>query len=87
MQTCMKNERAAAIIGIQIQEAAAAGITATPTLQLLDGETERSLKLEGAVSNDVLLSALDWLSSAPLENSEETSLPRMPADDVGDISK
>nr|WP_277425496.1 DsbA family protein [Pseudomonas chlororaphis] len=86
-QACMNDERAAAIVRTQTEEATAAGITATPTLRLLDGETGRTLKLEGAVDDDVLLSALDWLSSAPIVNREENTPPRMFVDDVGDMPR
>nr|WP_051519211.1 DsbA family protein [Pseudomonas chlororaphis] len=86
-QACMKNERATVIVRTQTEEATAAGITATPTLQLLDGKTGRTLKLEGAVDDDVLLSALDWMSSTPIVNGEESTPPRMPADDVGDMPR
>ncbi|WP_273828463.1 DsbA family protein [Pseudomonas sp. SBT1-2] len=86
-QACMKSEQAAAIVRTQTEEATAAGITATPTLRLLDGETGRTLKLEGAVDDDVLLSALDWLSSVPIVNDEESTPLRMPVEDVSDTTR
>ncbi|MDF6002597.1 hypothetical protein P4050_35400 [Pseudomonas aeruginosa] len=46
----------------QAAEAATGGINVTPTLRLKDSRTGRMLKLEGAVDQDTLLSALDWLS-------------------------
>lgn len=63
VQACLDSEQTAAIVLEQASEAAADGIAATPTLQLLDQKSGRSLKLEGVVDDDVLLSALDWLSS------------------------
>ncbi|WP_431819434.1 DsbA family protein [Burkholderia sp. F1] len=83
VQTCLDSERSAAIVRAQADEAAAAGITATPTLQLRDRDTGRTLTLEGAVDDDALLSALDWLSLAPEVTNAERGVPALPADDVG----
>jgi protein-disulfide isomerase len=47
----------------QAASAAAMGINATPTLVMTDNRSLRSIKLLGAVSGDMLLSATDWLSS------------------------
>lgn len=69
VRTCLDSEQTAAIVRTQAHEAIADGITATPTLRLLDHKTGRSLKLEGVVNDDVLLSALDWLSG-PSEISD-----------------
>ncbi|MGV8671530.1 DsbA family protein, partial [Pseudomonas aeruginosa] len=38
------------------------GITATPTLVILDNQTGRSVKLEGMADETTLLSAIDWLA-------------------------
>ncbi|OPD95551.1 hypothetical protein AO984_30205 [Pseudomonas aeruginosa] len=62
VQACLSSERPAAIVRAQAAEAATGGINVTPTLRLKDSRTGRMLKLEGAVDQDTLLSALDWLS-------------------------
>jgi len=77
VDTCMKNERVAELIRTQVKEAIAEGITATPTLRLLDRETGRTLKLEGGVDEAILLSALDWLSSTPDSFAAEALPSRM----------
>lgn len=50
------------IVQDQIARAATEGISATPTLIVTDNRTQRTIKLLGAVSGDMLLSAIDWLS-------------------------
>ncbi|MCP1107766.1 thioredoxin domain-containing protein [Serratia nevei] len=65
VQACLDSERPAPLVRAQADEAAEAGITATPTLRLHDRETGRTLTIEGAVDGSVLLSALDWLSNTP----------------------
>lgn len=46
----------------QIQAAQLAGITATPTSILTNNRTQRSVRLEGVSSPEVLDSAVDWLA-------------------------
>ncbi|MBN3849441.1 DsbA family protein [Paraburkholderia sp. Ac-20342] len=88
MQACLASGRAAEVVRSQADAATDEGITATPTLRLLDRETGRSLKLEGAVDEDVLLSALDWLSLPPdtVEGTEVGSA-KTPAADAGEIPR
>lgn len=86
VQACLASERPQAIVRAQAEEAAAAGVHATPTVQILDRATGQAVTLAGPVEDDVLLSALDWLASnghqsAQSENNE------MPADEVGDMPK
>lgn len=52
----------------QVAQAASNGINATPTLIVTDNRSQRSIKLLGATSGDMLLSAVDWLSSQSSES-------------------
>lgn len=64
LQECLASDRPDALIRTQADEAARDGIAATPTLRLIDHQTGRSLWLPaGAVGNDALLSAVDWLAA------------------------
>ncbi len=57
-------QRAAdAIISAQANEARHAGVSATPTLHLIDHDSGLSLTLPGPAEGDALLSALDLLAS------------------------
>lgn len=60
---CVSDGAAAAWVNAQAADATANGISATPTLILVDAETGETLKLEGPVPGDLLLSALDLLVS------------------------
>lgn len=60
-QSCIINGAAAAWVQAQATDASADGITATPTLLLVDAETGKTLRLEGPVPGDALLSAFDQL--------------------------
>ncbi|HGW5377058.1 TPA: DsbA family protein [Pseudomonas aeruginosa] len=86
VQACVASERPAAIVRAQAAQAAAAGIHATPTVQVQDRATGQLLTLSGPAEDDVLLSALDWLTS-----QERWTEPRvdtgMPADEIGDMPK
>jgi len=64
LKTCTATDKQVALLIDQhIEEAAKAGITATPTLIIEDHQTGRSLKLEGMADDTTLLSAIDWLST------------------------
>lgn len=56
------------IVQDQIARAAAMGVNATPTLIVTDNRRQRSIKLLGAMTGDMLLSAIDWLDSQSGEN-------------------
>ncbi len=84
VQACLASERPQAIVRTQAEEAAAAGIHATPTVQILDSATGQTLTLSGPAEDDVLLSGLDWLAST---ERSQPPVPAMPADEVGDMPK
>lgn len=63
LQACMRRDDAMNIVQTQAQEAMASGISATPTLRLVNNETNANMVLTGPMSGDELLSALDLLST------------------------
>lgn len=65
VRACLKSARAEGAIRAEVADAAREHITGTPTLRLVDQKTRRSLELQGSVAGDVLLSALDLLTSRP----------------------
>lgn len=70
IRRCLASDRPDSLIRTQQDDARKIGITATPTLRVLDHHSGGSLVLSGPVEGDALLSAIDWLA----ENSaEETS--------------
>jgi protein-disulfide isomerase len=78
VSACVNSAPPAALVYAQAQEAAQAGINATPSLRLIDHASERSMRLVGPVAGDALLSALDLLASPDNQPSESS------ADAVGD---
>lgn len=79
VQACLASERPQVIVRAQAEEAAAAGIHATPTVQILDRATGQALVLAGPAADDVLLSALDWLTSSERQTEQPVD-PGMPVD-------
>lgn len=67
------------LIRRQVEQAHQEGVQATPSLRLIDQQTNRAMLLTGPVQGDALLSALDLLS-APQTSDEE---PKLPADITG----
>jgi len=63
LKACAASEETAAIVQAQADEALASGITATPSLRLMDNASGQSMVLPGQVPGDVLLSAIDLLSA------------------------
>jgi len=63
LKACAASEEAAAIVQTQADEALASGITATPSLRLIDNASGQSMVLPGQVPGDVLLSAIDMLTA------------------------
>lgn len=61
MQRCLGSDRPDAAIRDQSTEAAKLGIQATPTLQVRDRQSGKSIVLPGPVEGDALLSAIDFL--------------------------
>jgi hypothetical protein len=64
--------RLQARIQTEADAAAHEGITATPTLRLLDRRSGKTLTLRGPIEGDALLSAIDLVGSAvPLDRKAE----------------
>lgn len=63
MQRCLASDRPDAAIRAQVGEARKRGIKVTPTLQLRDRQSGKTIVLAGPVEGDTLLSAIDWLAS------------------------
>lgn len=61
VQACLDSGRPQTIVRAQAEEGAHAGVTATPSLRLIDRQTGESLLLQGPVEGDALLSAMDLL--------------------------
>lgn len=83
-EQCMASERADVLIRAQSEEATQSGVTATPSLRLLDRQTGETIFLQGPIEGDALLSAMDMLST------EETTAPpfaESPGEGSADISK
>ncbi|ABE31770.1 DSBA-like thioredoxin domain protein [Paraburkholderia xenovorans LB400] len=84
VEQCMASERADAVIHAQAVEATKSGVTATPSLRLLDRQTGQAILLQGPIEGDALLSAMDMLSAA---EPAATPTAEMPADVVGDMPR
>jgi len=63
LKACAASEEASTIVQTQADEALASGITATPTLRLIDNASGQSMMLPGQVPGDMLLSAIDLLAT------------------------
>jgi len=63
LKACAASEQVATIVRAQADEAQASGITATPSLRLIDNASGQSMVLPGQVPGDVLLSAIDLLTT------------------------
>lgn len=61
MDCAVNNKQISLRISRQAKEAIKFGVTATPTVLIKDNKTGRSLKLEGAADDVMLLSAIDLL--------------------------
>ncbi|WLG57726.1 DsbA family protein [Pseudomonas extremorientalis] len=61
MDCAVNNKQISLRISRQAEEAIKSGVTATPTVLIKDNKTGRSLKLEGAADDVMLLSAIDLL--------------------------
>jgi protein-disulfide isomerase len=84
VRVCMDSQQPAALVGAQARDAMQAGITATPSLRLIDHTSDRSMVLTGPVIGDALLSALDLLA-AP--NTTPFAPSELSADVVGDMPR
>jgi len=63
LKACATSEEIAALVKAQADEALASGITATPSLRLIDNTGGQSMVLPGQVPGEVLLSAIDLLAA------------------------
>jgi len=63
LKACAASEEIAALVKAQADEALASGITATPSLRLIENASGQSMVLPGQVPGDVLLSAIDMLTA------------------------
>ena len=71
----MASERVDAAIRAQAAEATKSGVTATPSLRLLDRQMGQSILLQGPIEGDALLSAMDMLSADEPPATSATELP------------
>lgn len=74
VQRCLGSDRPDTIVRDQSAEAAKLGIKATPTLQVRDRQSGKSIVLPGPVEGDALLSAIDMIASER-DASAATSRP------------
>lgn len=91
IEQCMASERADVLIRAQAAEATKSGVTATPSLRLLDHQTGQAILLQGPIEGDALLSAMDMLAAEDTASnaaaSPATPTSEMPADVVGDMPR
>lgn len=91
IEQCLSSERVDALIHTQTAEAIKGGVTATPSLRLLDRQTGQAILLQGPIEGDALLSAMDMLAAEDVTSdaagSPATSASEMPADVVGDMPR
>ncbi|HDS1368482.1 TPA: DsbA family protein [Stenotrophomonas maltophilia] len=91
IEQCQASERADAVIRAQTGEAMKGGVTATPSVRLLDRQTGRAVLLQGPIEGDALLSAMDMLAAedpaSDTAAAPATPTSEMPAEVVGDMSR
>ena len=91
IEQCLTSERVDALIRAQAAEATKSGVTATPSLRLLDRQTGQAILLQGPIEGDALLSAMDMLAAedAASDAAVSPAIPtsEMPADVVGDMPR
>ena len=91
IEQCLSSERVDALIRTQTAEAIKGGVTATPSLRLLDRQTGQTILLQGPIEGDALLSAMDMLAAEDVTSdaagSPATYASELPADVVGDMPR
>ncbi|WP_043156251.1 DsbA family protein [Pseudomonas aeruginosa] len=91
IEQCLASERVDALIRAQATEATKSGVTATPSLRLLDRQTGQAILLQGPIEGDALLSAMDMLAAEDPAGDAAASpaapTSEMPADVVGDMPR
>lgn len=75
VQRCIASGQTEPVIRAHVESAARDGIVATPTIQLMDRSSGRTLVLPGPVIGDALLSAVDLLTVADEVERDMNSLP------------
>jgi protein-disulfide isomerase len=71
LQACIEGGDAAAAVRGQAQDALSSGITATPSLRLMDQHSGQSVLLPGQIPGDALLSAIDMLMQPAQDTHNE----------------
>lgn len=79
IKSCISSEQTASIVQSQAGEAAKSGITATPSLRLVDHSSGKSVLLPGPVPGDALLSAIDMLAAGDAAEPP-ADVPSSPSD-------
>ncbi|WP_372387395.1 DsbA family protein [Xanthomonas axonopodis] len=74
IEQCMASERTDVLIRSQAAEATKSGVTATPSLRLLDRQTGQAILLQGPIKGDALLSAMDMLAAENVTAESTTNL-------------
>ncbi|EPL3588671.1 thioredoxin domain-containing protein [Pseudomonas aeruginosa] len=91
VEQCLTSERVDPLIRAQAAEATKSGVTATPSLRLLDRQTGQAILLQGPIEGDALLSAMDMLAAedpaSDAATAPITATSEMPADAVGDMPR
>lgn len=91
VEQCLASERADVLIRSQATVATKSGVTATPSLRLLDRQTGQAILLQGPIEGDALLSAMDMLAAEDTASgaaaAPATPTSEMPADIVGDMPR
>ena len=91
VERCLASERPDVLIRAQAAEATKSGVTATPSLRLLDRQTGQTILLQGPIEGDALLSAIDMLATgnSASDTAAAPTIPtsEMPADVVGDMPR
>ncbi|MBJ7223556.1 MULTISPECIES: DsbA family protein [unclassified Brenneria] len=69
VSACLASEHPSLAVATQVSQARDDGIDGTPSLRLIDHDSQRTMTLAGPVVGDALLSALDLLAS-PISDEE-----------------
>ncbi len=72
LQLCANSSETALLVDQERFEAQQKGIQATPTLEITDNRTGRSLRLEGPADSATLLSAMDRLANQGMSSGTST---------------
>jgi protein-disulfide isomerase len=67
IEACLRSTRPDAVIQAQAAEAVRDQIAGTPTLRIIDQHTGKTLRLNGPIEDDALLSAIDLLVASSYE--------------------